>query len=83
MNIENPRGSRRGVGDKPTSCKPGVAGSIPDFRWAFGCSRPKLILNQPGGTDLYPRKPQKKFWGRRFDMRGSRNFHQGGPGQSD
>ena len=32
MNIENPRGSRRGVGDKPMSCKPGVAGSIPDFR---------------------------------------------------
>ena len=32
MNIENPRGSRRGVGDKPMPCKPGVAGSIPDFR---------------------------------------------------
>ena len=32
MNIENPRGSSRGVGDKPMSCKPGVAGSIPDFR---------------------------------------------------
>ena len=32
MNIENSRGSRRGVGDKPMSCKPGVAGSIPDFR---------------------------------------------------
>ena len=23
--------SRRGVGDKPVSCKPGVAGSIPGF----------------------------------------------------
>ena len=27
---------RRGVGDKPMSCKPGVAGSIPDFSQSVG-----------------------------------------------
>ena len=29
-------GSRRGVGDKPMSCKPGVAGSIPGFSQSVG-----------------------------------------------
>ena len=28
--------SRRGVGDKPMSCKPGVAGSIPVFSQSVG-----------------------------------------------
>ena len=28
--------SRRGVGDKPMSCKPGVAGSIPGFSQSVG-----------------------------------------------
>ena len=28
--------NRRGVGDKPMSCKPGVAGSIPGFFQSVG-----------------------------------------------
>ena len=61
--------SRRGVGDKPMSCKPGVASSIPVFSikplsMAFGCFRNKTntqILNQPGRNGYYPGKPQKRF----------------------
>ena len=49
-------------------CKPGVAGSIPGFsiKPTFGeplgvpVIKPTQILNQPGGTGLYPGKPQKK-----------------------
>ena len=48
-------------------CKPGVAGSIPGFsiKPTFGeplgvlVIKPTQILNQPGGTGLYPGKPQK------------------------
>ena len=47
--------------------KPGVAGSIPRFsiKPTFGeplgvpVIKPTQILNQPGGTGLYPGKPQK------------------------
>ena len=50
-------------------CKPGVAGSIPGFsiKTTFGeplgvpVIKPTQILNQPGGTGLYPGKPQKSF----------------------
>ena len=45
-------------------CKPGVAGSIPGFsiKTSFGeplgvpVIKPTQILNQPGGTGLYPGK---------------------------
>ena len=48
-------------------CKPGVAGSIPGFsiKTTFGeplgvpVIKPTHILNHPGGTGLYPGKPQK------------------------
>ena len=48
-------------------CKPGVAGSISGFsiKTTFGepfgvpVIKPTQILNQPGGTGLYPGKPQK------------------------
>ena len=50
--------------------KPGVAGSIPGFslKTTFGeplgvaVTKPTQILNQPGGTGLYPGKPQKSFF---------------------
>ena len=49
-------------------CKPGVAGSIPGFsiKTTFGeplgvpVIKPTQILNQPGGTGLYPGKSQKR-----------------------
>ena len=31
LNVSSIPSSWRGVGDKPMSCKPGVAGSIPSF----------------------------------------------------
>ena len=48
-------------------CKPGFAGSIPGFSIKTTFSellgvpviKPTQILNQPGGTGLYPGKPQK------------------------
>ena len=51
------------------SCKPGDSGSIPGFsiKTTFGeplgvpIIKPTQILNQPGGTGLYPGKPQKSF----------------------
>ena len=50
-------------------CKPGLAGPIPGFsiKTTLGeplgvpVIKPTQILNQPGGTGLYPGKPQKKF----------------------
>ena len=50
--------------------KPGVAGSIPGFsiKTTFGeplgvpVIKPTHILNHPGGTGLYPGKPQKVFF---------------------
>ena len=52
-------------------CKPGVAGSIPGFsiKTTFGeplgvpVIKPTQTLNQPGGTGLYPGKPQKNTFG--------------------
>ena len=52
-------------------CKPGVAGSILGFsmKTSFGeplgvpVIKPTQIFNQPGGTGLYPGKPQKVFLG--------------------
>ena len=49
------------------SCKPGVPGLIPGFsiKTTFGeplgvpVIKPTQILNQPGGTGLFPGKPQK------------------------
>ena len=51
-------------------CKPGVAGSIPGFSIkpllvepsGVPDIKPTQILNQPGGTGLYPGKPQKVFF---------------------
>ena len=50
-------------------CKPGVASPIPGFsiKTTFGeplgvpVIKPTKILNQPGGTGLYPGKPLKRY----------------------